>query len=185
MHASALLRPCCFLVFGSFIPLLRACGAAWLPSKTCCIKAVQLPDEAAVLRLPFILLCHHAHAARMLAAWVGTHTERGTGSLCNTYATQTALVDMIACRFATALTGPPREVALASDSKQRPRRVLSALAVAALVVWEVAADVARALWLLVLFAPLACTAPFALNGARRHEWLEYLRRAASCPAATS
>ncbi len=83
-----------------------------------------------------------------------------------------------ACRFATALTGPPREVSLATDSKARPRRVLHAIAVAAAVVWEVAADVARAIWLLVLFAPLGVTAPLCLNGARRQEWLHYLRHAA-------
>ena len=85
------------------------------------------------------------------------------------------LTECACCRFAQALTGPPREVSLAGDGRAR-RRGRSLLASAALAAWEVVADALRALWLLILFAPLAATAPLALQyGIRRQEWLEYLR----------
>ena len=78
-------------------------------------------------------------------------------------------------RFAAALTGPPREVALAEDGRAESRG-RSLIASAALAAWEVVADALRALWLLFLFAPLAVTAPLALqHGIRRQQWLEYLR----------
>lgn len=132
----------------------------------------------------FLLLCHHVLVAGMPYKWgLQLHTERGVETYMHCICSQHSAECMsfyIAGRFATALTGPPREVSLATDSKKRPRRVLHAIAVAALVVWEVAADVARAVWLLVLFAPLAVTAPFTLNGARRQEWLQYLRHAHCC-----
>ena len=51
-------------------PQLCACGAASLPSKACCDKALQLHHEGAAVRLRLGFLTHHAHAARMLVAWV-------------------------------------------------------------------------------------------------------------------
>ena len=83
-------------------------------------------------------------------------------------------------RFAQALTGPPREVSLATEIK-KPNRAWSLITRGVLVVYEVTADLLRAIWLIVLFAPLAVTAPACLNGARRQEWLHYLRRACCTP----
>jgi hypothetical protein len=72
-----------------------------------------------------------------------------------------------------ALTGPPQEVVV--DSGRRPHR-RGYLAAAAFQIWEISADVLRAVWLFILFLPLAATATLSLNyGIRREEWLVYLR----------
>jgi hypothetical protein len=84
-------------------------------------------------------------------------------------------------RFAVALTGPPQErlVPASDEQKWRARSLLSA---AAFLVWEAFADTLRALWLFVLFAPLAATAPLALQwDIGREEWLHWLRCVITLP----
>ncbi len=79
------------------------------------------------------------------------------------------------CRFAMALTGPPQEVVVVSPdaARWRARSLLSAVGH---FIWEVSADLLRAVWLTILFAPLAVLAPFALQyNMRRQEWMELLR----------
>ncbi|CAL8470433.1 g9975 [Coccomyxa elongata] len=78
-------------------------------------------------------------------------------------------------RFAMALTGPPQEVVVVSPdaARWRARSLLSAVGH---FIWEVSADLLRAVWLTILFAPLAVLAPFALQyNMRRQEWMELLR----------
>lgn len=72
-----------------------------------------------------------------------------------------------------ALTGPPQEVVVDSGRRRHRRGYLAA---AAFHIWEISADVLRAVWLFILFMPLAATATLSLNyGIRREEWLVYLR----------
>lgn len=78
-------------------------------------------------------------------------------------------------RFAMALTGPPQDIVVATPDKIR-WRARTLLSRAAFLVWEAAADALRAVWLFVLFAPLAVTAPLALQwDYRRLEWMHWLR----------
>ena len=72
-----------------------------------------------------------------------------------------------------ALTGPPQEV-VADAARRHHKRGF--LATSAFQVWEFGADILRAVWLFVLFLPLAATATLSLQyGIRREEWLVYLR----------
>ena len=72
-----------------------------------------------------------------------------------------------------ALTGPPQEVVV--DSARRHHKP-GFLAATAFQIWEFSADILRAVWLFVLFMPLAATATLSLQyGIRREEWLVYLR----------
>ena len=85
------------------------------------------------------------------------------------------IVHLLACRFALALTGPAPEVAVVSidASSWHARSLLMSVGH---FVWEISADLLRAVWLTILFAPLAITAPFALNwDIRRQDWMELLR----------
>ena len=84
------------------------------------------------------------------------------------------MTSMKSCgRFAMALTGPPQEIV--ADAARRHHKP-GFLASTAFQVWEFGADILRAVWLLVLFLPLAATATLSLQyGIRREEWLVYLR----------
>jgi len=74
-----------------------------------------------------------------------------------------------------ALTGPPQEVMADTGQRHYTRGFVAATA---LQIWEISADILRAVWLLILFLPLAATATLSLqHGIRREEWLVYLRRA--------
>lgn len=82
-------------------------------------------------------------------------------------------VKSLRCRFAMALTGPPQEVSVDMGQRHYTRSFLAATAYQ---VWEFSADVLRAVWLFILFMPLAATATLSLSyGIRREEWLVYLR----------
>lgn len=62
-------------------------------------------------------------------------------------------------------------------SPKKPQgRARSLLSYVGHFVWEVSADLLRAVWLTILFAPLAFTAPLALQwDIRRQDWMELLR----------
>ena len=75
-----------------------------------------------------------------------------------------------------ALTGPPQEVVVVSPGVAARWRARSLLSAVGHFIWEVSADLLRAVWLTILFGPLAVMAPLALQyDIRRHEWMELLR----------
>lgn len=114
--------------------------------------------------------------ASMVAQLCST-THIATGFLYKSIILDLALICV--CRFAMALTGPPQDVVVGSPDGGG-WRARSLLGTAAHFVWEVSADVLRAVWLFVLFAPLAIGAPFALNwNWQREEWMELLRCASA------
>ena len=79
------------------------------------------------------------------------------------------------CRFAAALTGPPRDVLVSYLESDDPSSV-SNLWLALVRACEVAADLLRLAWLLAIFTPLVLAAGPALYwGWHRDKWMTMLR----------